>query len=251
MNKRKLLFVIAISAAAVIGLGFWRWSAARSATAAHFVIVKDPSKSVVTDDNCTISLARLALTSPSVRKGSTLTVTATGDAASANEPRMIATYDVPMNRRVLEGRGAEETKREQLLTDLAAKCKNVTKTETSPIYLGIKRAIEHLRACGCGEMSNCVVYVQSDLEENADRQIKQALDGNKVTSRPVPSNNDGIDVAVIGVAQTLGFDKATNSTARHLTPQHDQKRADRIVQVWRNLFTSPSRLTFEPYCPEN
>jgi hypothetical protein len=160
---------------------------------------------------------------------------------------------VPVIRRVLEGRNTAAAKREELLADLKARCDKLGRTKTSPIYLAIKRAVEQLRAAGCDENSNCLVLVQTDLEENGNTQIKRALNGAASGNRPPAPviNNDGINVIITGVAETVGLSKVGNGITRYLTDHRDQQRPDRIQQVWQGLFTSPNRVTFQPFCPQN
>src|SRR6185503_9092989 len=148
MNKQKVVVVLVLSVG-IFGLGFWRWKAAGKTRPAHCVVVFDRSKSIASGWECTVQLARYALNSPYLGRNSTLTVTATGDASTANEPIFVASYEVPVLRRVLEGRNTTASKREELLADLKAKCELPCRTKTSPIYLAIKRAVEQLRAAGC------------------------------------------------------------------------------------------------------
>src|SRR5205085_1766126 len=103
---------------------------------------------------------------------------------------------------------------------------------------------------GCGKGSDCAVYVQSDLEETGDAQIKAALNrtGTDKPSLPEPINNDGIGIVFSGIAETSGEAASTDGRKRRLTPPHNPQRADRIRAVWSALFTNPERLTFEPYC---
>jgi hypothetical protein len=251
MNKQKIAIAVLIGAV-TIGFGFWRWKVGGKTHPAHGVELWDRSESMATGCDCVVAAARRGLQSPYFGRGSTLTFTATGDASSASEPIMIATYEAPVNRRALEGRSAVLDRREELLDDLRKKCENVGRTKTSPIYLAIKRAVEQLRAAGCDGNSNCFVFALTDLEENANLQIKRALDGGSSLNQASPAliNNDGIDIVISGIAETVGVAKGSDGVTRHLTNNRDQQRADRIVEVWRKLFTSPDRVTFQPYCPK-
>ena len=81
--------------------------------------------------------------------------------------------------------------REKLLGDIKAACDKRQQTSVSPIFIAVKRAVEHLRSVGCGKDADCVVYVQSDLEETSDPQIKAALNrtGNDKSPLPQPISN--------------------------------------------------------------
>jgi hypothetical protein len=252
MNKQKIAAYVLI-AVGTIGFGFWRWEVVGRARPAHCALVWDRSESMAIGSESVAASARHALQSPYLGKGSRLTVIATGDASSASEPIVVASYDVPVNRRVLEGRGAALDRREELLDDLKKKCEAVPRTKSSPIYLAVKRAIEELKAEGCDSNSNCVARVQTDLEENVNLQIKNALDGRTGAggSLPAPIDNEGIDVVISGIAETVGTSKGSDGVVRRLTNDRDQQRSDRIIEVWRKLFTSPARVTFQPYSPKD
>src|SRR5437762_918696 len=117
MNKQNLAIAVLI-ATVTAGFGFWRWEVAGRTHPAHGVLVWDRSESVAIGSESVVASAKQVLQSRSLGKGSTLTISATGDASSASEPIVVATYETPVNRRVLEGRSAALDRREELLDDL-------------------------------------------------------------------------------------------------------------------------------------
>lgn len=251
MNKRRIVVAVLIGAV-TIGFGFWRWKVGGRTRSAHGVVMWDRSESAAQGCDCVVAAAMRAMESPYLGKGSTLTIMATGDASSAGEPIIVASYEVPFNRRVLEGRNAASDRRETLLEDLKTKCAKLGRTKTSPIYLGIKRTVEQLRAVGCDFNSNCSLIVQTDLEENVDLGIKKAVDGRSMNyPLPVPIKNDGIDIVISGIAETVRVAKDGDGATQHFRGPRDQLRSDRIVEVWRKMFSSPARVTFQPYCPKS
>ncbi|HXG65139.1 MAG TPA: hypothetical protein VNO70_08520 [Blastocatellia bacterium] len=175
--KRRIVIITlaAIGSAVILVVGLWRAHVSGKSKPAHFVIVRDLSDSVLSDCDGTAALVRRAFADPHTGQGSTVTVTATGDAESAGEPRLLASVAVPATRNALEGRDAALKQQEKLVADLKAECDKRPQTKVSPIFIAVKRAIEHLRATGCDKDSDCAVYVQSDLEETGDPQIKAAL----------------------------------------------------------------------------
>jgi hypothetical protein len=197
-----------------------------------------------------MSLAKRALESPHVSEGSTLSVTITGDETTANEPLLLARYKIPVSRRVLDGRSTTARQVEEKLADLNVKCGKVAQTKKSPIFLAVKRAVEELRSTGCNAHSHCAVYVETDLEESADTQIRAAL--NSVTQAkqvlPAPINNEGIDVVIYGIAETNGLKNDETGKTRSFTRVRDSKRVDRLREVWSGLFTNPELVIFEPHC---
>lgn len=252
-NNVKIILLMIVCGAGVMGTGFWRYQVAGKIHPSHAVIVRDRSDSVLNGCDCTIALVKRAFADPHIGAGSTITVTVTGDSATANEPKMLSSIKVPVSRQVLEGRDAVVQQREKLLSDLNTQCEKEVQTKVSPIFIAVKRATEHLRSIGCGIDSNCVVYVQSDLEETGDQQIRAAIDNRTGDKQSLPQqiNNDGINIVVYGVAETSGDIVDANGKVRRLTKAHDPQRTDRIKSVWNSLFTNPEGVTFDPYCPKN
>ena len=252
MTKRRIITItlIALGSIVLVAVGLWRLRVSGRAQAAHFVVVRDLSDSVLSGCDCTAALVTKALSDPHVGSGSTVTVTATGDAESAGEPKLLTSIPVPVTRNALEGREAALKLREKVAGDIKAECDKRQQTKTSPIFIAVKRAVEHLRAAGCGQTADCAVFVQSDLEETSEPQIKAALnqgDSYKL-QLPQPIDNGGIRIVFSGIAETAGEVSGTDRRRRSLSPLHNPQRADRIRAVWSALFTNPERLTFEPYC---
>jgi hypothetical protein len=251
MLSRFKLILLAIGAIAlVLAVGFWRYRARTTSHPSHTIIVRDRSQSVPSGCDCSASLLAHAFADPHIGPGSTVTLTVTGDQSTAREPRVVTSIPVPYTRQVFEGREGAERRKQQLIADLKSLCEKMPPTGESPILLAIKRAVEQLRALGCEPSGNCTVYVQSDLEENGDGQIKAALNHSGKTGSPLPPpiNNDGINIVFVGIAETSGTITTAKAQAVQLTRPHDSGRADTIKAVWTRLFTDPSRLTFEPYC---
>ncbi|MFL6214537.1 MAG: hypothetical protein ACJ74J_11675 [Blastocatellia bacterium] len=250
--KRKIIIIAlaVLGGAAILAIGLWRAHVAGKSKSAYFVIVRDLSDSVLSGCDCTAALVKRAFADPHAGNGSTVTVTGTGDASSAGEPKLVMSVPVPATRNALEDRDAAGKLREKVIGDIKAECEKLKQTKVSPIFIAIKRAVEHLRASGCGKETGCTVYVQSDLEETGDSQIKAALNrtGTDKPPLPEPINNDGIRIIFCGIAETSGEATSSDGRKRALTPVHNPQRADRIRAVWSALFTNPERLTFEPYC---
>lgn len=253
--KRQILTIAltTLGGMLVLGMGLWRLRTSDPSQIAHSVIVRDRSDSVKSGCDCTAALVKRSFVDANAGSGSTIVVTVTGDAASAGEPKLLTSGQVPTTRQALEGREAIPKLRAKMADDIKAACNKQPHTTVSPIFIAVKRAVEHLRALGCGKSSECKVFVQSDLEETSDSQIKAAINstGDNKVPLPEPVNNDGIKIIISGVAETAGESAGAGTAKRPLTPLHNPQRADQIHEVWSKLFTNPERLTFEPYCPKN
>ncbi|HJQ69592.1 MAG TPA: hypothetical protein VKA70_11500 [Blastocatellia bacterium] len=251
MSKNlKIIILLLICSAAVIGVGFWRYSVAGKSKAAHSVIIRDRSDSVPSGCDCTQALSGRAFSDPQNGAGSTVTVTVTGDATTAGEPKLVASVEVPSTRQVLEGRGASVQQKEKLLDDIKTACENMPQTKVSPILIAVKRGIEHLRSRGCGPESECSVYVQTDLEETGDPQLSAALkstSGNK-QALASPVNNEGIKIVITGIAETASISVGADRKVYQLTRPRNLQRIEYLQSVWKSLFSNPDRVTFEPHC---
>lgn len=218
---------------------------------AQFGILYDPSKSSASKCDCVNTLAERVLAAPGLSAASKLTLFKLGNAATANEPVLIAQYPLQRKRAVADGQDQERRRRENLLNDLKDQCGNVSASDRSPIFFGIKRAVEHLRSLGCGEDSMCHLYVATDGEELSELGIKQALNGHLSkdgSAFPNPIANKGIQITFCGLAETSGTHTSPDGREKRLTLDRDPQRADRLKEVWTRLFTATEQVHFEPFC---
>ncbi len=251
----KTLVLISVALITTLGAGaaglYFYYKEGFSAPAPSGVEIRDRSDSVVSDCACTTALARHALRERGLVKGSMLTIVATGDLATADEPLLIADYTVPSTRTAIEGRNATERKQQELLKDLQSKCEQIPKTSRSPIMLAVKRAVERLRASGCRNGSGCFIAIQSDGEESSESTVKQLLTSNKKPPSFSLIDNAGIDIVFYGLSDTRGEELTTSGHRLTMTRTRDAKRVDRLQAVWLSLFTHPERVSFEPFCPKD
>jgi hypothetical protein len=249
MSKASLLVLLAcIGAAAFVG---WRVHAMSGATVNHFAILEDPSMSYTGECEAAIGSAEEVLRSPGASPRSKLIFLALGDDLTANEPRELGKYDLPISRKVIEGGKAKKSKQAAFLEKIARACRSVSPTAISPIFLGVKQALADLKAAGCAKGSGCKLWVNSDLEENVEPSIRSRL--SRAGGRgPLPAalDNEGIDVTFCGYASTAGrVLDPTGSEIRRFGARNAE-REDRMQNVWRSLFVNAERVTFEPYCPK-
>jgi hypothetical protein len=248
--KQPIVILISASVVTVSFIG-WRVHAMKHQRVNHFEVVHDPSLSFTGGCSSLIGAAESVLGSPRVSTESTLTVLALGDGSTAYEPRRLATYAVPTNRKVIEGRHAGIERRERLLRDLEAQCRSVQPTLVTPIYIGVKQAVADLQTQGCKEGSQCGLWVSSDLEENGVRAIEERINRARHPKEPLPEplDNSGIEVTFCGFAQTAGHLVDPSGREIRRAAARDPRRDDRLQTVWRALFTKSELVKFEPYCP--
>lgn len=250
MSKSTLLALLAsVTVAAFVG---WRVQAMHSEPVNHFAILADPSISYTGGCESAVGSAAEMLRGTGVSPRSKLIFIVLGDGMTANEPRELGKYDMPVSRKVIEGRKANERQQAALLREISSKCSSMRPTSISPIFMGVRQAVADLRSEGCREGSHCKLRVNSDLDENVEAGIKSRL--NAARGRiplPVPLDNAGIDVTFCGYAATAG--RIVDPTGREVRrfAGRNPAREDRMQQIWASLFTNAERVEFEPYCPKS
>lgn len=255
MNTLKQKVQIGLLALVIgIGLcafGLWRYRTVNSVLPWHGGIVDDNSASKGIDCACLESLMSRDLADPRLTPSSTLSILQTGDEASANEPVPVAEYTAPAERAMVEKQEKIAAAKAELLQDLKQKCEGMKRTNRSPIFQGIRRGVEHLKAKGCGPGSDCRLWVITDGEELVEPGLRQALHGTGDLDRitlPTPINNEGVHVVFVGVAQTTGRGVNEAGKSRQYTRDRSPQAASRLEAVWRQVFTEPQRVSFEPFC---
>lgn len=264
MKKNTLLVIagcaLATALVAVVTIfGVWRYVKYRHAPPPpQGALLRDRSDSNLGGCDDLAAMANEILGSSGFEKGSFIAVMVTGDDSTAGEPLLVDTLEVSVSRRVAEGRSHVMQQQLELLDKIKRRCQEAGQTNQSPIYMAIRRAVEYLRARGCDGRSTCILYVQSDLEELSERNIRELIDSTvppisraslRTQQLPTPINNSGISIKICGLSETVGATAIGNGRQRSLTARRDSQRADRIYSVWAKMFTDPQLVTFSPHCP--
>lgn len=250
MNKN--LFIVFICLFFVVGVsGFLGWLFYTPAKANHRAVLGDFSFSFV-GDRCgeMVKLSEQELKKATTNDKTKLAAFLTGDQQTANEPRNLGSFDVPFTVKLTESNSFVTDKQSTILGEIKTKCEQLSPVQISSIFLAFKRGIEHLRSLGCDDKSNCEILAQTDLQENAEPQIRTAISGTSanVKNLPNPINNQDISIKICGISQTKGRVFNQKGKKTQLTPNRNTVRADLIQEVWKKLFTHPELLTFAPYC---
>ena len=233
----------------VSAFGYWRYKVmGESRGRAQIAIIRDTSDSIRNDCSQVVGLAERGLELPDIDTGSEITLFALGDDKTANEPRLLGEFRVPVIRRVIEGQRAAARERENLLNGLSKRCGEIEQTQVSPIFQAIKRGVEHLRSVGSPDDSR-YLFIQTDGEETVNLQVKRAIDApNTKLNLPTPIQNAGVRITFCGMAETVGTAVAADNKVRHMSKQRDAQRSDRLREVWLGVFTDPQLVNFEPFC---
>lgn len=250
MTMKGLLLAL-ICLFSVSAFGYWRFKASGdSRGVAQIAIIRDRSDSTPDDCSRIVGLAERALGVPEIGAGSKITLFSFGDVETANEPRLLGEFRVPVIRRVIEGQRAATRERQDLLTKLGQKCEEVGQTQVSPIFQTLKRGVEHLYSIGSADDTR-YLFIQTDGEETVNAQVKKALKspGAKL-NLPPPIQNAGVRIIFCGIAETVGTSGAANNKAR-AAKQLEVQRPDRLREVWSGVFTHPQLVSFEPFCSKS
>lgn len=249
--KHHLLILISACIATTSFIG-WRVHVIRHETTNAYGAVYDPSLSFTGGCRALVGSVDHLLHSPGVSATATLTAFVLGDASTAAEPRRLATYAIPTDRKVIEGKQASAKRTVSLLRDVWGRCESVRPTLMTPIYLGIQQTLADLHAKGCKVGSRCSLWVATDLEENVDHGIKARLRGSRAAAAPLPRalDNRGIQVTFCGFAQTAGRIVGPSGREIGKAAARGPNQDARLRSVWRSLFSIPQLVSFEPYCPQ-
>lgn len=248
MNSMLKAAAIALACACAVGFIVWRRTIEPTRSITRSALLVDPSGSASSVCDSVESLVERALAAHAAGSDFHLMLFRIGDSASANEPVLIKQYTLRVNRRVMESQHAATQLRNELIADIRTQCAGLAAAETSPVFFGIKQVVAQLRVAGCTGDANCQLFIQSDLQETVERSIKDAL--TSVSGRrdnlPAAIENDGVQITVCGLSQTIGQAANARGNHRQLTRTRDPRQSDRLKEIWSQLFTQ--RIVMEQFC---
>jgi hypothetical protein len=244
----QLISVVFLICAISIGFTHWRYHTAGTFNEyVHFGILIDRSLSP-DQKACATTFLHERLAQANFTSGGTITLLATGDQSTQNEPMLVSSYKLMKSQRVILGKRDNMRQRTKVLNDLEGQLKGLQASEEEPIYLAISRAVERLRKSDERIDSKFYLYVMTDGEESVESKIKRALQarrGEKITL-PTPIDNAGIETIFCGLAET---GSALSSSKTHGNLKTSEPRdIDQLRRVWAGLFTHPELVNFASCC---
>lgn len=247
MNKIIWTVATGIVIGGIVGVGVYVSHAGRTLPA-QAAVVLDLSDSRFKDCNAVSAMAHELVSSLQMGKGSKLYLFGTGGEDTADEPQLLGSFSVYRSNRVLEDKKKSERLETQMYENLSSRCGGAPQRTRSPIFLAIKRVIEHLRARGCDGKTPCAVYVQTDGEELSEVAIKNVLTEPNTSIRgakrlPTQIDNSGIQVRICGFAQVSRMPKKRGGI-------RSASRIDQQRETWQQLFVEPQSVMIEPHCPQ-
>jgi hypothetical protein len=243
---KNLLIIAAIVATLLIFVG-WRLQTPPP-PALQTSILLDVSSSFPSPCMTLEGMVRLAQERSSGHPGSTITVLTSGDAKTAFEPAPLLTQSLSDHQRLMRGKQAVQRDKEAFVAEFVKLCSALPTTKATPLFLDIKHAVEHARPVPGGSV-HAQVFVITDLEETKEPQIVRALRQRPGTKSPLPQpiNNTNVEITICGYAQTIGETKGEDGIRRNFTAPRTAQHADRLLEVWQQLFTD--HVTFDSFCP--
>jgi hypothetical protein len=232
MTKRIVLWGLASVLTAAFGT--WRYFAP-ARPIAHLALIADCSRSMAPDCDAVVYLAKRAIGLPDVRSGSTLTLFATGSESSHCEPLLVAAYQLPIARRATESNRRLIERQKVFFSDLQRRCASLPTVGVSPIFVAITQVLAHLQTLARDGNPRLYLLARTDLRETVEPAIRKAIMRPGAFRAPL-IDNQGATFIFCGFAESVGTGKY---------------KVDRIKEVWRQVFSRPELVRFEPYCSKS
>lgn len=244
MNAKKILILTGISLSALILVTALVWALANRERpkSAQFALLIDYSNSRTINCGAVETTMQEIMSSPNLMTNSNLYLFSTGDDKSSDEPILLEKYQIPVNIKVLEGQSKAGREKQEFIGKIKTRCEQESTKKRSPILLGIKRVIENLRINGCDTKATCKIFVQTDGQELSETSVKQLLDAkaDNNSNAQVSIPNEGINIKICGFAQV--------NEAKNQKNRHNIQTADKTISVWKQIFTEPNSVIFQPHC---
>lgn len=255
MKKPVLTLTITAIIILVAVISIWRYVVAKGFQQPSYSVLYDQSKSKVDGCSCLKEQARRIL-ERSEAAGSTLMFFALGTPQSGYQPRLLATYKVPVSIKALERQSHIDQEKSRILNDLGSKCQAVPRSDVTPLFQGMKVVIEQMKSAGCRPGARCALIAQTDLEETVDSKVLQAFRGghskSNETTQPEVLDNQGIEVVFSGVSEVVVSDAGGRRDAAKKLKDEATKKLNngaKWQKIWVDIFSDRSLLRFEPMCP--
>jgi hypothetical protein len=245
----KVILVLLVGFCGLSGFGYWRYQVAgRPLPVAQFGFIHDTSDSIQNDCGRTEGFAKSAIVNRETGPGSKIALFALGTRETASEPRLLGEYAIPRIRRVIEGQRTAAREQDALLSKIKTKCEGLEQTTVSPVFQAVKRGVEHMQNMGL-PIDQRYLFVQTDGEETENAKVKESLNLQPgfPLKLPAPINNEGVHITFCGIAETVG-EVSRDKAKINKSKQRDDRRSDRIREVWTAVFTNPELVSFQPYC---
>lgn len=245
--KAKPYLIFGLILLAFVGIAVGRYLLYKSAVTERAMIY-DQSKSKIDGCSCLKNYAR-KLVKEASKRDEMATIYSLGTEADGYQPKLVATFVIPNDASPLDDRSKSEAAVEDFLRDVETKCREIPRSNKTPLFQGVKTVLEQLRT-HCTGTSRCSLYVQSDLEEDVSPEFIEAFKQEKngeTASDLERFDNTGIPVVFAGTAEIV---VSTSNTKKTQKDRAIKKLNDGEVwkRLWSRSFTNSGQVTFQPIC---
>jgi hypothetical protein len=230
---------------------WWRLSVPAFQPGSDAILV-DSSDSQALAQACTkvAAIAQEDMKDPAMGQGAAISLFRLGEASTANEPVLVGTFKVPDASTVMGGPDSANKRRQEVVTQITERCKEIPLTTISPLFEGFLRTVEFLQEQDPSSQGQRTLHAITDGEETEVKPIKQAFDQSPGTDVTLPAiiNNQRVRVEICGIAETIGTISLANGKAVTKTKTRDAVRANREIEVWKRAFSQATLVQVNPYC---
>jgi hypothetical protein len=235
MTKYILPTILSVALIGTTAIHYWTKLAI-----AKVALSLDPSASV--ERNCASyakgSVAWLA-SRPGIQEGSTVSMFLMGLDAVNTQASLAFDQAIPVPSDVVIGGKPEEYRASMgdLEHEIEHQCETARAGRNSPIYEMVRQTIEHLRSQGCKANGRCFVLLKSDMDDDAQQQLRALRTGSPLPADLAGSlDNAGIDVEICGTSEV-----APRRTASSMS-------VTERVHLWKQMFTHAELVSTRPSC---
>lgn len=246
--KVKPYYIFGLVLLAFMGIAVARFLFYKGNQTEH-ALLYDQSKSKIDGCSCLKNYAR-QLVKDATKRDEVVTLYSLGTEAEGYQPRLMGTFLIPKDDSPLDDRSKAEGAVENFLNAVETKCKEIPRSNRTPLFQGVKTVLEQLRT-NCSKESRCSLYVQSDLEEDVSPEFLDAFKIEKsgeTASDTERFDNEGIPVVFAGTAEIVV--SPSNSKKSGSRDKAIQKLNDGQVwkRLWSRSFTNAALVRFQPIC---
>lgn len=167
-----------------------------------------------------------------------LTLLATGDRSTGDQPQQLGSVSVARGTRLMEGTAAQGARMSAAIEQVRKLCAGAPKRNESPIHAGLVASLALLRQQKCGGHVACELWARTDgLEESDAITIAALRPRSKATRVLVPRlDNTDVDVTLCGLS-----DRTVSKKSR-------QPGFEQVSAAYRADFLTPQRVRTVPQC---
>lgn len=209
----------------------------------QIAVVYDQSKSKIDGCACLAGLLHKTLQENS-SDGVKINFFKLGEPTTGFEPKLVEVYELPKNHRKTEAKGATVEKMKTILTDFQTKCRNIERSNDTPLVQAVSKVVEFLKQNGCNQELGCKVFIQSDLQESVEKPL--ITKNSKSSTNETKFDNSGIEIAFLGVSEV---EEKNASNQKEINQKiSNAKSRNELKNFWKQSFLDQNLVSFFDFC---